>query len=68
MLAEKKILHHNFTDAMYNDTPFGYDLFLHDEQIAIFTPRSLRASNLTMSILKETMLTQMNRKRKSKRM
>ena len=22
---------------MYNDTPFGYDLFLHDEQIAIHT-------------------------------
>ena len=37
MLAEKKILHQNFTDAMYNDTPFGYDLFLHDEQIAIHT-------------------------------
>ena len=34
-VAEKKILHHNFTDAMYNDTLFGYDLFLHDEQIAI---------------------------------
>jgi hypothetical protein len=37
MLAEKRILHHNFTDAMYNDSPFGYDLFLHDEQIAIHT-------------------------------
>ena len=37
MLAEKKTLHHNFTDDMYNDTLFGYDLFLHDEQIAIHT-------------------------------
>ena len=37
MLAGKKILNHKFTDAMYNDTPFGYDLFLYDEQIAIHT-------------------------------
>ena len=29
----KQILHNIFTDAMYNDAPFGYDLFPHDEQI-----------------------------------
>ena len=54
---------------MYNDTPFGYDLFLHDEQIAIHTLLTQsRASNSTLSILKETMLTQINRTRKRKRM
>ena len=37
MLNKKQILHHHFTDSMYNDTPFGYDLFLHDEQITIHT-------------------------------
>ena len=33
----KKNTSSQLPDAMYNDSPFGYDLFLHDEQIAIHT-------------------------------
>ena len=37
MITEKQILHHIFIDAMYNDTPFQFDFFPHDEQITVQT-------------------------------
>lgn len=33
MLIRKYILHHIFTDAFYNDAPFGYELFPGDDQV-----------------------------------
>ena len=49
MLAEKRILHHNFQMPCTMTLPLA-TIFSFMMSRSLFTPRSLRASNLTMSI------------------